>query len=47
MTLFFTIVVNAAIELQTTPPEMRDLGHLLSASRTTAEKLRCLRYNKA
>ncbi|MGE3273296.1 MAG: hypothetical protein AB7P40_31475 [Chloroflexota bacterium] len=47
MTVFFTIVVNAGIGLQTTPPEMRDLGHLRSASRTTAEKLRFLRYNKA
>lgn len=33
LTAFFPIVVNTAIGLQMTPPEMRDLGRLLSASR--------------
>jgi NitT/TauT family transport system permease protein len=33
LTAFFPIVVNTAIGLQMTPPEMQDLGRLLSASR--------------
>jgi len=33
LTAFFPIVVNTAIGLQMTPPEMKDLGRLLSASR--------------
>ena len=33
LTAFFPIVVNTAIGLQMTPPEMLDLGRLLSASR--------------
>ena len=33
LTAFFPIVVNTAIGLQMTPPEMMDLGRLLSASR--------------
>ena len=33
LTAFFPIVVNTAIGLQMTPPEMVDLGRLLSASR--------------
>jgi len=33
LTAFFPIVVNTAIGLSMTPPEMRDLGRLLSASR--------------
>jgi len=33
MTAFFPIVVNTAIGLSMTPPEMLDLGRLLSASR--------------
>jgi len=33
LTAFFPIVVNTAIGLQMTPPEMHDLGRLLSASR--------------
>ena len=32
LTAFFPIVVNTAIGLQMTPPEMKDLGRLLSAS---------------
>jgi NitT/TauT family transport system permease protein len=34
LTAFFPIVVNTAIGLQMTPPEMKDLGRLLSASRS-------------
>jgi NitT/TauT family transport system permease protein len=33
LTAFFPIVVNTAVGLQMTPPEMLDLGRLLSASR--------------
>jgi NitT/TauT family transport system permease protein len=33
LTAFFPIVVNTAVGLQMTPPEMIDLGRLLSASR--------------
>jgi NitT/TauT family transport system permease protein len=33
LTAFFPIVVNTAIGFQMTPPEMHDLGRLLSASR--------------
>lgn len=33
LTAFFPIVVNTAVGLQLTPPEMLDLGRLLSASR--------------
>jgi NitT/TauT family transport system permease protein len=33
LTAFFPIVVNTAVGLQMTPPEMVDLGRLLSASR--------------